>query len=523
MRTLSRLLVLFAAIPAVASAQARRADVLIRNGTVYDGSGGARRTADIAIRGDRIVFVGRATGWTAARTIDARGLIVAPGFIDPHVHAAEDVMSADRSRRQATYALMQGVTTVVTGNDGRGALEIGRALTGFATDSIGPNVALLAGHGTIRGSVMGAAARTPSPAELDSMKKLVEKAMREGAFGMSTGLYYAPGNFATTDEVIALARVVAAHGGIYDSHIRDESSYTIGLLGAIQEALDIGKGAGIPVNISHIKALGVDVWGRSPDVVAMIRKAQTDGVKVTADQYPWTASGTGLGAALLPRWAEGGGGDSLRARLADSSTRARIVREMNDNMRRRGGAASLLMTSVSNPADRPAALGKTLDEYARANNMDPIEAALVLIGRGGAGLASFNMNEADIEYFMREPFVLTGSDGSGGHPRKYGTYPRKIRNYVLDKPVITMERMVQASSAQVAETFGIARRGHLRQGYFADVVVFDPKTIRETATYVEPNKLAVGVRWVFVNGVAAVANGEPTGALPGRGLRRAAP
>ena len=499
---------------------AQRADVLIRGGTLYDGTGAAPRTADVVLRGNRIVFVGTAKGWTAKQTIDARGLIVAPGFIDPHIHASEDVMSKDREARQAGYALMQGITTVITGNDGGGPIEIANALAGFTRDSIGPNAALLVGHGSVRRAVMGSTARDPSPAEVDSMKRLVDKAMREGAFGMSSGLYYAPGSFSKTEEVIALARVVATHGGLYDSHIRDESSYTIGLLGGIQEALDIGRGANIRVNISHIKALGVDVWGRSPDVIALVKKAQSEGVKVTADQYPWTASGTGLTSALVPRWAEAGGRDSLLARINDPAIRPRLVKEMNENMRRRGGAASLLMTSVSNPADRPAALGRTLEAYASAKGQDPIEAALGIIGTGSAGLASFNMNEADIEMFMRESFVMTGSDGSGGHPRKYGTYPRKIRNYVLDKPVITMERMIQSSSAQVAEAFAISRRGFVRVGYFADVVVFDPKTIRDQATYAEPRKLAVGMQWVFVNGVAAVATGQLSGALPGSGLNR---
>jgi N-acyl-D-aspartate/D-glutamate deacylase len=512
-------IVLLAVVAAPALGQ--QADYLIRGASLYDGSGVAPRIADLAIRGDRIVFVGAATGWTAPRTIDARGLIVAPGFIDPHMHAMGDLASRDRADRLAGYALMQGITTVITGNDGGGPIAIGRALDGYRRDSIGPNAALLVGHGSVRGNVLGAAARAPSAAELDSMKTLVDRAMREGAFGLSSGLYYAPGSFAQTDEVIALARVAAAHGGIYDTHQRDESSYTIGLLASVQEVLDIGRGARIPVNISHIKALGVDVWGKAPEVIALVKKAQAEGLRVTADQYPWTASGTSLSAALLPRWAEAGGRDSLRARLSDPAIRPRIVREMTDNLRRRGGAGTLLMTSLSSRADA-AALGRTLADYAAARGTDPIETAIGIIQSGGAGLASFNMNDQDIETFMKEPFVMTGSDGSGGHPRKYGTYPRKIRQYVLDKPVITMERMIQASSSQVAETFGIPLRGRLREGFFADVIVFDPRTIRETATYVEPEKHAVGIRWVFVNGIPAVEDGHLTGALPGRALSKGA-
>ena len=501
----------------------KTADVLIRNGTVHDGSGSTARTTDIAIRGDRIVLVGDASKWTAPRIIDAKGLIVAPGFIDPHIHVQGDLMSRERENRQAGYALMQGITTAITGNDGHGTFEIARQLETFQRDSIGPNAVLLVGHGAVRGNVLGAAAREPTPVELDSMRALVDKAMREGAFGFSSGLYYAPGSFAKTNEVIELAKVAARHGGYYDSHTRDESSYTVGLLASVQEAIDVGRGAKIPVNISHIKALGVDVWGKGPEVIAIVRKAQAEGVKVTADQYPWTASGTSLSAALLPRWAEAGGRDSLRARLEDPTTRTRVATEMRDNMRRRGGAASLLMTSVPNAAVRDAALGKTLEQYAQAKGQDPIDAAIDLIKVGGAGLASFNMNENDIETFMKEPWVMTGSDGSGGHPRLYGTYPRKIRNYVLDKPVISMERMINGSTGQVADALGIPERGYLREGKIADVIVFDPKTIRDVATYVEPRKLATGMQWVFVNGVAAVANGQLTGAMPGRGLKHASP
>jgi N-acyl-D-amino-acid deacylase len=240
---------------------------------------------------------------------------------------------------------------------------------------------------------------------------------------------------------------------------------------------------------------------------------------VVADQYPWTASGTGLSAALLPRWAQSGGGDSLRLRIADAATRARMITEMRDNLRRRGGDSTLLLIN-GNTAARPY-IGKTLKQVAAEKGMAPVETALEMIRDGlDMGVASFNMNERDIETFMKDPFVMTSSDGSGGHPRLYGTYPRKIRNYVLDKPVITMERMVQASSQQVAEVYGIRERGSIRVGNFADVIVFDPATIRELATYVEPTKLSVGMRWVLVNGKAAVENGQPTGVLAGKGLRK---
>ena len=240
---------------------------------------------------------------------------------------------------------------------------------------------------------------------------------------------------------------------------------------------------------------------------------------VVADQYPWTASGTGLSAALLPRWAQAGGGDSLRLRIADPATRERMIGEMRDNLRRRGGDSTLLLTGGSSAA-RPY-IGKTLKQVAAEKGTPPVETALEMIRAGlDMSVASFNMNERDIETFMKDPFVMTSSDGSGGHPRLYGTYPRKIRRYVLDKPVITMQRMIQSSSQQVAEAYGIAERGSLRTGYFADVIVFDPATIREQATYEEPERLSTGMRWVFVNGTLAVDAGTPTGAMAGRGLRK---
>jgi N-acyl-D-aspartate/D-glutamate deacylase len=240
---------------------------------------------------------------------------------------------------------------------------------------------------------------------------------------------------------------------------------------------------------------------------------------VVADQYPWTASGTGLSAALLPRWAQAGGGDSLRARITDAPTRERILTEMRDNLRRRGGDSTLLLINGSPAAQRY--IGRTLKQVAAEKGTPAVETALEMIRTGlDMGVASFNMTERDIETFMKDPFVMTSSDGSGGHPRLYGTYPRKIRRYVLDKPVITMERMIQSASQQVAEVYGIRERGSIRTGFFADVIVFDPATIREQATYVEPEKLSVGMRWVLVNGQLAVADGRPTGAMAGRGLRK---
>ncbi len=497
-------------------AQTTSVDFLRRGGRVHDGVGAVARVADIGVTGDRITFIGdaRARGISARRMIEANGLIVAPGFIDPHTHTTEDLGRAE-GRANLPF-LMQGVTTVLTGNDGGGPVEVGRTLGAWERDGIGTNAALYIGHGSVRGAVLGSSDAAPTEVQLERMKGMVTEAMRGGALGLSSGLYYAPGSFATTDEVIALARAAAALGGVYDTHMRDESSYTIGLLGSIEESIRIGREARIPVNISHIKALGTDVWGKSGDVIAMIEKARAEGLFITADQYPYTASGTGLGAALLPRWAEAGGRDSLLKRISDPAIRPRLVAEMTNNMRRRGGAQSLLLTSGRDTTVR----GKTLAAIATQRGLPPIEAALQLIVESGGGaVASFNMDEADIVRFMAQPWVMTGSDGSGGHPRKYGTYPRKFREYVRERKTMTLPAFIRASSSLPAETFRLKDRGTLREGAFADIVVFDELHFTDRSTYEQPTLLATGMRWVLVNGTVAVDDGKPTSALAGKAIR----
>lgn len=491
-------------------------DLLIESGLVVDGSGSAPIKADIGIRGDRIVFVGRAAKLkiAAARIIDAAGMIVAPGFIDPHTHALEDLSNPKFSGNE-NY-LMQGVTTVVAGNDGDGTVDVAQTLEKLERQGIGTNAALLIGHGSIRRRVMGSGDDQPSIEQLAQMKNLAAQAIVEGAFGMSTGLFYAPGSYAETEEVIEIAKTVAEKGGVYDTHMRDEGSYSIGLLGSIRETIRIGREAQIPVHISHIKALGTDVWGQSRAAVRLIRQARARGVEITANQYPYAASGTNITAALVPRWAEAGGSARLLERIKDSSVRPRLLVEMEANLKRRNGPEAILITRST---DRQL-IGKTLAAAARARKKSPLETALEIIENGGAGIASFNMSEADIEYFMKQPFVMTGSDGSAGHPRKYGTFPRKLREYVFGKKLVSLPFAVRASSALTAETFGIVERGRLRVGYFADVVVFDPKTIADRATYEQPETLATGIRYVVVNGKIAVDDGKYAGALAGRALRK---
>lgn len=497
------------------AAQTVPLDLLIVNGRVFDGKSMRARRIDVGISGDRIVYVGNVKRMRARRVIDARGLIVAPGFIDPHTHTLEDL--SDPNRKSNVNYLMQGVTTVVTGNDGGGPVEIEKTLRRWEEEGIGTNAALLVGHGTVRRQVMGMSDAAPTGDQLAQMKELIGRAMDEGAFGMSTGLYYAPGSYAGTEEIIELAKVVAAKGGIYDTHMRDENSYSIGLLGSIRETLRIGREASIPVHISHIKALGQEVWGQSSAAIRLINRARAEGIEVTADQYPYTASGTSLVAALVPRWAEAGGRDQLRARLADEQTRARLLAEMERNLERRGGPAALLITSGRDPNLR----GKTLAAIAQERNEKPVEAALEIIQKSGdVGVASFNMNERDIENFMKQPWVVTGSDGSTGHPRKYGTFPRKLREYVFRRRVISLPFAIRASSALTAEIFRLPQRGRIAPGYFADLIVFDPQAVADRATYEQPELLATGMRYVVVNGQLAVEDGRYTGALAGRALRR---
>lgn len=490
-------------------------DLLIRGGTVFTGSD-KPFVGDVAVSGDRIRAVGRRLSLPARRTIDARGMIVAPGFIDPHTHAGEQLASDDQKARLMPGFLLQGVTTAFIGNDGRGDADVGAVLGSAARKPVGINYAAYVGFGAVRKDVVGEDDRAPTAAELERMKALVAKAMCQGALGLSTGLFYAPQSFATSGEVVALAREAAVRGGVYDSHIRDESNYNIGLGAAIDEAITVGREAKLPVNISHIKALGVDVHGQAPAIIAKVEAAQRAGQKITADQYPWSASGTSLVSSLIPLWAQDGGRAALLKRLDDPALAQRLRSGIADNLRRRGGAASLLII-------RGAHKGSTLADIAKARGEDPIAAAIALIRVEDSGVASFNQTEADITAFMQRPWVMTGSDASTGHPRAYGSFARKYREYVVNQKAISLRDFIERSSSLPADTFGLKGRGRLKTGAFADIVVFDPKSYAARATYQEPTLTAAGVRTVLVNGVLAVDNGEPTGAAAGRALPQVPP
>ncbi len=507
-------------------AQDGAADVVIRGGTIYPG-GAAPFRGDVAIRGDRIVYVGPKAPGGAKRVIDATGLIVAPGFIDTHTHVGDALASGDPAARLVLPFLTQGVTTAFIGVDGGGDPDIRRTFgmasgagagdEGFGQSNrdYGINFASYVGLGAVRSQVIGPADRMPTPAELAKMTGLVSDAMCQGAMGLSTGLFYAPQSFAKRDEVVALARAAAAKGGIYDSHLRDESSYTIGLKAAVEEALAIGRDTGIPVHIGHIKALGVDVHGQAGAIIAMVEAAQKAGQTVHADQYPWSASGTGLSAALIPRWAQDGGRAALLKRLDDAATMKRMRPEIADNLRRRGGPASLLITSGPTGAE-----GKTLEAIAKERGVDPIDAAIAILKQRETGVASFNQSEADIAAFMRQPWVVTSSDASRGHPRYYASYARKYATYVKDKKVIDLRGFIDRSTAVPARLFALDGRGQLKAGAFADVVAFDPQRFAPRADYAHPTRFSTGMRTVVVNGQVAIENGEPTGAAGGRPLPR---
>ena len=469
-----------------------------------DGSGNPWLRADIGVSGDRIAAVGRLDGAAAGRVIDAGERLVTPGFIDVHSHAAEGIRR--RSLRQAQPLIAQGVTTFVANPDGGGPVDLAAQRTQLENGGIGPNVALLIGHGSVRSAVMGGENRAPSRAELERMIELVRRGMRDGAFGLSSGLFYTPGSYSKTDEVVALAAAAGESGGVYTSHIRDEANYTIGVLAAVDEVIAIAEQAHVIGIVSHMKALGPDSWGLSGRMILQLNAARARGVEVFADQYPYDASSTSLRAALLP--------------LGAAPDEA-IVRE---NLKRRGGAGTILIAFFA--PDRSLE-GKTLAEIAKTRGKTPEQTALDLLAQGNASIVSFNMSATDIEAIMKQPYTMASSDGAlvepgagHPHPRDYGAFARRLAVYVRQLHVVGLEFAIRSMTSLPAAVFGIRDRGVIRPGAFADLVIFDPEAIEDRATYTEPQQLATGVSYVVVNGVVVLDDGKFTAALPGRVLRR---
>jgi N-acyl-D-aspartate/D-glutamate deacylase len=496
-------------------------DLVIINGRVLDGTGNPWFYADIAITDDKIVKIGDLKDVAARDTIDTEGLYVAPGFIDVHSHAAEGLVKPELS--DARPLLLQGITTVIVNPDGGGAVDMAGQRKELLADGIGVNVAQMVPHGSIRGEVIGMEDRLPTPEELKRMKQLVRDGMKVGAFGLSSGPFYAPGSYAKTEELVALSGVAAAYGGVYASHIRDESNYTIGLEAAVDEVIQVAREAGLPSIVTYIKALGPPVWGLSKRIVANIEEARAGGVEIYADQYPYKASATGLISALVPRWAEEGGHDSLVVRLNDEQQLSKIRTAMEENLARRGGAERIQFRYYG--PDSTIA-GQTLQQVAEAQNVSALDMAIELIKKGQPGIVSFNMRDDDVHRFMRQPWTMTSSDGglvpigSGvPHPRNYGAFPRKIRQYAVEQKVVDLASAIRSMTTLPAQVFGLTNRGQIRAGAIADITIFDINRISDNATFQDPHQYSEGVEYVIVNGQYAVKEGQVSPQKVGKVLR----
>jgi N-acyl-D-amino-acid deacylase len=502
---------------------ARPYDLVIRNGRVLDGSGTPARPADVAVRDGRIEVVGALGEVRARRVIDAAGKYVAPGFLDTHSHAAEGLER--QGLEQGLPLLAQGITTILANPDGGGPVDLVEQRRILETRGVGVNVGFLIGHGSVRGAVLGMADRAPTDDELQRMADLVRRAMGEGAFGLSSGLFYAPGSYARTDEVVRLMQAVAeSGGGVHQSHIRDEGDYSIGFVASVDEVIEIAERTHTRAVVSHMKALGPASWGLSRTAVAHVDQARARGVQVYADQYPYDASSTSLTGAVVPRWAQVGGTAEMRRRFADPALRERLLAEVRANIDRRGGAAALRIALY--PGER-AYEGLTLGEIAARRGASPEQAALDLLSVAAASIVSFNMDDADIDLIMRQPWTMTASDGGLSfptegkpHPRSYGAFTRKLERYVRERKLVSLEDAVHSMTGLPADVYGIEGRGRLVEGAFADIVVFDLAAVHEASTYADPHQLSQGMAYVLVNGVPVIDHGKPTSALAGRILRR---
>lgn len=491
---------------------AKQVDTLIINGEVYIGDGSGKQQLDIAICGEIIcgVFSAGKENISAKTVVDASGKIVSPGFIDPHTHSLSELLSRDKNHN-LNY-LMQGVTTVVNGNDGGGTFDIAALANKLETNGIGTNVALFVGHNAVRKQVMGKENRYSTLAELQKMQQLVKQAMEQGAIGLSTGLYYVPGNYASTKEVVALAKVAAEFGGIYDTHLRDEATFNIGFIAALNEAIAITDEAGIHLHLAHIKALGVDAWGLSEEAISIIENAQKRGASISADQYPWLASGTKLRNAVMPKWAMADSTKAFYQRLNDPLLKTRLSSEIQENIRRRGGGSALLVTAAKNKK----LVGKTLKQLADDYKLSESEAAIKLVQTGQIRVASFNMSPADLQNFMRKSWVVTSSDGTNGHPRKFASFPKKFESYVMDNPLLTIDEFITRSSGQTAKILGLSDRGVLKQGLAADILIWQQEDYKANANFKNWNVLSSGINDLWVNGTRVIEAGNYNRTLAGK-------
>ncbi len=514
----STALCLFVAITCAANVEA---DYVIRGAVVYDGTAEAGRKADVAIRGERIVAVGQFDVAGKPRVIDGTGLIVAPGFIDLHTHCDSGIVQP-ATRLNLNY-LTQGVTTIVTGNCGSGPVDVAAYFKKIEDGGAGTNVVHLLPQGSLRRQVIGEAERPATPDELDRMQQLADRAMRDGAWGMSSGLIYVPSLYATTDELSELMKVVAGHGGFYATHMRNENTR---LLESIEEALEIGRRSGAPVHLSHFKVSGQKAWGLAADAIQAVREARAKGQVVTADQYPYIASSTSLGATTIP--ARYRSTADLTEILNDERQGPLLRAEVERMLAERGNGQSIVVASY---AKQRAWQGKNLKQLAEQEGKPVLDIVLEIHRNGGASIVNFGMSEEEVRLIMQEPFVATASDGSTQdpsadtlpHPRSYGCFPRKIGRYGMAGKMISVEHAIRSSSGLPADILKLPERGYVKAGYYADVVVLDPATFTDTATFDKPHSYATGVRYLFVNGGLAIDGEKSTGQLNGRVLRHSSP
>ncbi len=509
-------------LPHAQDATAPAYDLVITNARVVDGAGNPWFRADVAIKGGRIARIGRIAATDARRVVDAREQILAPGFIDVHTHV-ESIYNLPA----AENFVRMGVTTLVTGNCGGSAVDVGKFLGRTSETPLAVNLATLVGHGAVREEVMGEVDRAPTPEELERMKSLVEQAMKDGAVGFSTGLIYVPGTYAKTDEIVELARVVARHGGVYATHMRSEGEQ---VAAAVRESIEIGEKAGLPVEISHFKISNKRLWGQSTTTLGLVRDARARGLSVTVDQYAYTASSTSLDSRL-PSWLLEGGREEGKKRLADPQQRARVLKEMKESLKK-SGFKDFSYAMVASYRSKPEYNGKSIAEITKlARNKKEIESQIAQIiemyEAGGASMVYHSMGEEDVRRIMAEPFTMIASDsgvrrfGEGvPHPRGYGNNARVLGLYVRDLKIISLEDAIRKMTSLPAQAFGLRDRGLVREGMAADLVIFDEKQIADRATFEQPHQYAVGLSHVFVNGELVVAEGQMTTARPGAALRR---
>ena len=511
-----------AALPPHADAQ-ERYDLVIRNGRVVDGTGNPWYRADVAVRGDEIVRIAPSIEGPAARVVDAGGRVVAPGFIDLHTHARRGIFDVPTAENY----LRQGVTTVIEGPDGSSPLPLGRFLDSLAALPRSVNVGSFVGQGSVRSEVVGEADRDATAAELDRMRAMVDAAMREGAFGLSTGLFYVPGTFTPTEEVVELARVAGRRGGMHVSHMRDEAS---GVVESVRETIRIGEEGGLPTQVTHHKVVGPGYWGASVETLRLVDEARARGVDATIDQYPYTASATSIHSALLPAWALEGGLERAAERFADADTRARVRAESARIIELERGGGDPANVTISRCEWDESLNGRSLAEVTRMRGLDPTlenaaEVAIQLTEEGGCRGVFHAMSDDDLERILRHPATMVSSDGEvvvfgegHPHPRSYGTFARVLALYVREKGVLTLEEAVRKMTSFPAQRLGLLDRGVLRPGLKADIAVFDPERVRDAATFERPHRYAEGFTLVVVNGEVVLDGDAVTSARPGRVL-----